>query len=170
MEQVEQVWDFIRAHQVEMISASVLLALVVTFTLYYCFSVVQRPRFIVGSAVFADFLKESISSLNDRYWPTLWFYNSNLMTAIGLPVRGLNPVLQFSREILDTADGGQISLDWYVPSAKKDSNLETVEAGPPSASTTPVMLFLPGITGHSQAEYFRSLVSISFSPFLTQSF
>ncbi|KAH9403690.1 Phospholipase abhd3 [Tyrophagus putrescentiae] len=142
---MDEVWNFICDHYIEMISATV-------------------PRLVVGNPALASFLKESITSLGERYWPTLWFYNTHLMTPMNLPVRGLNPKLTFRRELLDTADGGQISLDWYVASTTvQDQNGEIVMEETVVASSQPVMLFLPGITGHSQAEYFRSLVPIAHS-------
>lgn len=161
---MDEVWNFICDHYIEMISATVVLTLIVAFTFYYCFYVVQKPRLVVGNPALASFLKESITSLGERYWPTLWFYNTHLMTPMNLPVRGLNPKLTFRRELLDTADGGQISLDWYVASTTvQNQNGEIVMEETVVASSQPVMLFLPGITGHSQAEYFRSLVPIAHS-------
>lgn len=48
------------------------------------------------------------------------------------------------------SDGGQISLDWHNP------NNEFIEQ-----NDRPIVLFLPGLAGSSQAEYIRTLVPIA---------
>jgi len=48
------------------------------------------------------------------------------------------------REILALSDGGEVALDW----AEKDCSI-----------TSPIVVILPGLTGGSQAEYIKCLVS-----------
>jgi len=48
------------------------------------------------------------------------------------------------REILALSDGGEVALDW----AEKDCSI-----------TSPIVIILPGLTGGSQAEYIKCLVS-----------
>lgn len=48
------------------------------------------------------------------------------------------------REILSLKDGGEVALDWMDNDCSDDS---------------PVMLLLPGLTGASQSEYIKCLVT-----------
>lgn len=41
--------------------------------------------------------------------------------------------IEFFREVLALADGGQVGLDWFMPETYTDS--------------TPVVIVLPGLTG-----------------------
>ena len=52
------------------------------------------------------------------------------------------------QQILQLCDGGEVALDWLCPKKNFDS--------------TPVCLFLPGITGSSQADYIKSLVNVAY--------
>lgn len=55
----------------------------------------------------------------------------------------------FFREILEMKDGGIVSLDWLENSMMERRGKQAV------------VLFLPGLTGHSQTEYVKSLVPIA---------
>lgn len=50
----------------------------------------------------------------------------------------------FDREILQLKDGGEVALDWEESGCEKDS---------------PIIIILPGLTGESQAEYIKCLVT-----------
>lgn len=50
----------------------------------------------------------------------------------------------FFREILTLKDGGEVALDWMDNNCSDDS---------------PVILLLPGLTGASQSEYIKCLVT-----------
>lgn len=73
------------------------------------------------------------------------------------------------REILSTSDGGQISLDWYNPdgsetktvSNRQEQSSPTHSMHEQSFHSKPIVLFLPGLAGSSQAEYIKSLVPIA---------
>ena len=71
--------------------------------------------------------------------------------------------LNFSREYVLTPDGGQISLDWYDPEGddlecnSKKKCRSTVH----SSYNQPIAIFLPGLTGCSQAEYIKTMVPIA---------
>ncbi|XP_020292817.1 phospholipase ABHD3 isoform X2 [Pseudomyrmex gracilis] len=54
------------------------------------------------------------------------------------------PLVEYRREILTLSDGGEVALDW----AEKDCS-----------ATSPIVIILPGLTGGSQAEYIKCLVS-----------
>lgn len=53
-------------------------------------------------------------------------------------------------ELIRTADGGQISLDWV------DNEVSPTY---PESSTRPTVLILPGLTGNSQEWYVRHAIS-----------
>lgn len=53
-------------------------------------------------------------------------------------------VINFFREILCLNDGGEVALDW-------------LETG--CADDAPIVIILPGLTGESQAEYIKCLVT-----------
>lgn len=55
-----------------------------------------------------------------------------------------NILFTLCREILVLSDGGEVALDW----AEKDCSI-----------TSPIVVVLPGLTGGSQAEYVKILVS-----------
>ena len=54
----------------------------------------------------------------------------------------------YRRELLETPDGGEITLDWV------DNNSETKE----NSATHPTVLLLPGLTGTSRQNYILHLV------------
>ena len=55
-------------------------------------------------------------------------------------------------QILKLKDGGEIGLDWLDQSTHHYDNSEY---------DGPIVLFLPGLTGHSQSEYIKSFVNVS---------
>ena len=85
------------------------------------------------------------------------------------------PTLRYRREYISTPDGGQISLDWYKDPKENLKNgfiKKTMDRNEnfhnPSShyqqhhqQMKPIALFLPGITGCSQAEYLKSFIPIA---------
>jgi len=69
-----------------------------------------------------------------------------MQTVMGFYLRALIPKLQYKREVLRLSDGGQVNLDWLDD-----------ESSTSDSATKPTVLFLPGLTGNSQAEYLRVL-------------
>jgi abhydrolase domain-containing protein 1/3 len=57
--------------------------------------------------------------------------------------RGEKICINFFREILTLADGGEVALDWAEHNC---------------SSTSPIVIILPGLTGASQAEYVKCLL------------
>lgn len=55
-------------------------------------------------------------------------------------------------ELIKTADGGQISLDW-----SDNNNSSSYE----DASTRPTILLLPGLTGTSKESYILHMIRLS---------
>ncbi|KAJ6219436.1 hypothetical protein RDWZM_005248 [Blomia tropicalis] len=71
-------------------------------------------------------------------------------------------VSSFKPLLISAEDGGQISLDWYDP----DGNSEQCESSkcesvPHYSYNRPIAIFLPGLTGCSQAEYIKTLVPMA---------
>ncbi len=51
-------------------------------------------------------------------------------------------------------DGGEVTLDWRRKDAREEAVANEDYAGP-------IVLFLPGLTGHSQSEYIKSLINVA---------
>lgn len=60
-------------------------------------------------------------------------------------------IISFS-ELIKTADGGQISLDWFDNDHSKSYM---------DASTRPTILLLPGLTGTSKESYILHMIHLS---------
>lgn len=80
-----------------------------------------------------------------KFWPTFWCCESRAQTVFASLFRQqVLPPLDYRRELLTLKDGGEIALDWSEQNCTDDS---------------PVILILPGLTGASQSEYIKCLVS-----------
>lgn len=66
-------------------------------------------------------------------------------------------LIPFLREYVRTPDGGQISLDWYDPDGSREDCSRTCNSNVHKDFDRPIALFLPGLTGCSQAEYIKTL-------------
>lgn len=65
-------------------------------------------------------------------------------------------------EYIQTPDGGQISLDWYDPNGDgKRCQINHCTSQVHADSEKPIALFMPGVTGCSQAEYLKTFVPIA---------
>ena len=85
-----------------------------------------------------------------RFYPHLLLFNGHLQTIYATLYAKflMKPKVKFNREILNTQDGGIISLDWTI----KDR--ETVVKN----GTTPYVLILHGLTGGSHESYIQDLI------------
>lgn len=126
-----------------------LTGLLLAFLLYYVYGVAKQPLLVCQDGKFKAFLLENCPILHDRYWPTFWCFGTHAQTALANILRGRLPDLNYQREILTMKDGGIVSLDWLETCTKE------------SRKYPPVVTFLPGLTGHSQTEYVKSLVPIA---------
>ncbi|XP_074602783.1 phospholipase ABHD3-like [Brevipalpus obovatus] len=124
-------------------------ALALIYIIYYLLQVVRKPEFYCQDNKFGRFLLANCSVLTEKYWPTLWCFDTHAQTAIANAIRGTLPDLKYKREIIKLPDGGEVSLDWYEGPPHKDGSNE---------NHRPIALFLPGLTGDSQTEYIKSLV------------
>lgn len=125
------------------------LSFVVAFILYYLADVAKQPILACQEGKFKKFLLENCPILQQRYWPTLWCFGTHAQTALANYLRGwLFPDLPYHREVVKLPDGGIVSLDW-------------LEGYQGNTANQPIALFLPGLTGHSQTEYVKSLVPVA---------
>lgn len=135
---------------------SVAIATAIYYTAHYLLNAAQKPRLITAEgSKLRHFIEQHVPAAEETYWPSFWCYHSHLLTPISNAFRQRNPKLNFYRELLSTPDGGTISVDWYDP-VQLGSSL-------PLSFSTPIALFIPGLTGTSDAEYLRLLVPIAHS-------
>ncbi|KAM8953331.1 protein ABHD1 [Pelodytes ibericus] len=114
---------------------------------YYWRYVCKRPR-LVATPVFRHFLKSQCPVVSATYRPTFWCYEGRLQTLFRVLLVS-RPHVSYRNDIIHTADGGQISLDWID---NPDSSHFT------DGSSRPTILLLPGLTGNSGQTYILHLV------------
>lgn len=115
------------------------------FCVYYLFEVVKTPMLVCANGPFRSFLEERVPLVRNKFWPTLWCFESRAQTIIASILRSrILPPIIYRREILTLSDGGEVALDW-------------AEEG--SSTTSPIVIILPGLTGASQAEYIKCLIT-----------
>ncbi|XP_055374370.1 protein ABHD1 [Condylostylus longicornis] len=118
---------------------------VVGYVVYYLFQVAKRPILAVSDGPFKTFLMKNVPTLETKFWPTFWCVESRAQTVFASILRSqILPKINYDREILTLKDGGEVALDWLESGCKSDS---------------PVIIILPGLTGESQAEYIKCLVT-----------
>ncbi|XP_065218687.1 phospholipase ABHD3 [Planococcus citri] len=110
------------------------------FLAYYYYKVVKPPVLQCSSAKYKFFLESNVPVVKEKFWPTVWCFESRLQTVLGSVFRGF-PEIPYNREILQLKDGGEVALDWLHP-ANDDEN-------------TPVIVVLPGLTGSSSSSYIK---------------
>jgi hypothetical protein len=92
-------------------------------------------------------------SLMHGFRPTPLLLSGHLQTGAVLARKG--PTIIYDREMLQTGDGGFISLDWLTRSS--DASNPNLPGTRREAQT--ILLVLHGLTGGSQESYVRSLVA-----------
>lgn len=115
------------------------------FCIYYLCEVVHAPLFVCAHGPFRTFLERHVPVVKSKYWPTLWCFEPRAQTILASLLRSrILPRIPYRREILTLSDGGEVALDW---------------AEDHCPSTSPIVVVLPGLTGGSQSEYVRCLVT-----------
>ncbi|XP_057339761.1 phospholipase ABHD3 isoform X1 [Microplitis mediator] len=135
----------------ELLSCSIILSiiycnilLVVGFYIYYLLWVVKPPMLVCGNGNICKLI-ENIEMINENFWPTPWCLESRAQTILASILRGnMIPDINYRREILTLKDGGEVALDWV------DNHCTNL---------SPIVIILPGLTGASQAEYIKCLVT-----------
>uniref|UniRef100_A0A6B2E6U6 Putative alpha/beta hydrolase n=1 Tax=Phlebotomus kandelakii TaxID=1109342 RepID=A0A6B2E6U6_9DIPT len=112
---------------------------------YYFWEVVKRPILAVSEGPFKKFLLKNVPTLEMKFWPTFWCVESRAQTVFASILRSqIIPRINYRREVLTLKDGGEVALDWLEDGCLSDA---------------PLILILPGLTGESQAEYIKCLVT-----------
>lgn len=117
----------------------------VGYLIYYLIEVVKRPILAVSNGPFKKYLRKNIPILEMKFWPTFWCVESRAQTVFASIIRSnIMPNIDYRREVLTLKDGGEVALDWMEANCDSDS---------------PLIIILPGLTGESQAEYIKCLVT-----------
>ncbi|XP_066268373.1 phospholipase ABHD3-like isoform X2 [Branchiostoma lanceolatum] len=111
--------------------------------------VLQKPLLITGSSRCADFLQRRCPVLVQEYYPTVWCFTSRAHTVMCSLLSELTTwkLPPYRREILDMPDGGELHLDWL----EHHSNIHH------DNRTRPIIIILPGMSGHSGSHYVINL-------------
>lgn len=117
----------------------------VGYLIYYLLEVVKRPILAVSHGPFKKYLRKNIPILEMKFWPTFWCFESRAQTVFASIIRSnMLPNIDYRREVLTLKDGGEVALDWLETDCDSES---------------PLIIILPGLTGESQAEYIKCLVT-----------
>ncbi|CAL8110556.1 unnamed protein product [Orchesella dallaii] len=128
-----------------LVSATAASAMAV-IAVYYVFTVSQKPRIHTSNNRIRNFLQDRVKTLDDKYYPSIYFWEGRLQSVMGLRLR-LSPTfkLPYRREIVPLSDGGEVGIDFMEPDEK---NVK----GPPLK-----VFLLPGLTSSSQTSYIKTL-------------
>ncbi|XP_063307559.1 phospholipase ABHD3 isoform X2 [Pelobates fuscus] len=133
------------------VGLSLVLGFGAAYACYYLSVIAKKPQLVIGGEAFCRFLKQHCPTLTETYYPTLWCWEGRVQTLLR-PFITVKPLVHYNNELIKTADGGQISLDWF----NNDGN-----AIYPDASMRPTILLLPGLTGTSRESYILHMVTHS---------
>ncbi|MGH0137539.1 UNVERIFIED_CONTAM: hypothetical protein FKN15_064100 [Acipenser sinensis] len=133
------------------VGLSLILGFSAAYTCYYLSSVVKKPQLVTGGEKFCHFLKEHCPVVSETYYPTFWCWEGRIQTLIR-PFIIAKPWVEYRNEFIKTADGGQISLDWF----DNDDSMCY-----PDRASRPTILLLPGLTGTSRESYIRHMIQQS---------
>ncbi|XP_038665135.1 phospholipase ABHD3 isoform X2 [Scyliorhinus canicula] len=118
--------------------------------IYLC-SISRKPQLITGATRLSQFLQRYCPVVTETYYPTFWCWEARVQTLLR-PFITTKPYVEYRNELIKTADGGHISLDW----SDSDDN-----ALYPISTTRPTVLILPGLTGTSKESYILHMVKQS---------
>ncbi|KAG5676813.1 hypothetical protein PVAND_006621 [Polypedilum vanderplanki] len=117
----------------------------ISYLVYYLVEVVKRPILAVKPGIFKNYLIKNVPILNQQFYPTIWCVESRVQTVFASFVRAsIMPPIDYEREVLQLSDGGEVALDWLTKGCDMNA---------------PIIIILPGLTGESQAEYIKFLVT-----------
>uniref|UniRef100_A0A8D0L5W7 Phospholipase ABHD3 n=1 Tax=Sphenodon punctatus TaxID=8508 RepID=A0A8D0L5W7_SPHPU len=122
-----------------------------TYACYYLSSIAKKPQLVTGSKTFCHFLQGHCPVVTETYYPTVWCWEGRVQTLLR-PFITSWPPMQYRNDLIKTADGGQISLDWF-------DNHDSIRY--PDANTRPTILLLPGLTGTSKESYILHIIQQS---------
>ncbi|NXC19085.1 ABHD3 Phospholipase, partial [Corythaeola cristata] len=130
------------------VGLSLVLGFGVAYACYYLSSIAKKPQLVASNDRFCRFLEEYCPVVTETYYPTIWCWEGRVQTLLR-PFITSRPQVQYRNELIKTADGGQISLDWF------DNNDSLYY---PDASARPTVLLLPGLTGTSKESYILHMI------------
>ncbi|NXD64413.1 ABHD3 Phospholipase, partial [Eolophus roseicapillus] len=130
------------------VGLSLVLGFGVAYACYYLSSIAKKPQLVATNDSFCRFLEEYCPVVTETYYPTIWCWEGRMQTLLR-PFITSRPLVQYRNELIKTADGGQISLDWF------DNNDSLYY---PDASARPTVLLLPGLTGTSKESYILHMI------------
>ncbi|XP_065483379.1 phospholipase ABHD3 isoform X4 [Caloenas nicobarica] len=130
------------------VGLSLVLGFGVAYACYYLSSIAKKPQLVASNDRFCRFLEEYCPVVTETYYPTIWCWEGRMQTLLR-PFITSRPKVQYRNELIKTADGGQISLDWF------DNNDSLYY---PDASTRPTVVLLPGLTGTSKESYILHMI------------
>ncbi|XP_011304379.1 abhydrolase domain-containing protein 3 [Fopius arisanus] len=119
--------------------------LTVGYLIYYLREAVKPPELICAEGPFRTFIEKNVTIIRSKFWPTFWCFEARAQTVLASVLRTiLSPRVQYRRELFTLRDGGEVALDWA------DQNC---------SPTSPIVIILPGLTGSSQADYIKGLIT-----------
>ncbi|MEE6464279.1 hypothetical protein FKM82_006223 [Ascaphus truei] len=130
---------------------SLVLGFSAAYACYYLSVIAKKPQLVAGGGALCRFLKQHCPAVTDTYYPTPWCWEGRAQTLLR-PFITVKPRVHYNNELIKTADGGQISLDWF----NNDDNILY-----PDASIRPTILLLPGLTGTSRESYILHMIKHS---------
>ncbi|KAF7482177.1 Hypothetical predicted protein [Marmota monax] len=133
------------------VGLSLILGFSVAYACYYLSSIAKKPQLVTGGESFNRFLQNHCPVVTETYYPTVWCWESRGQTLLR-PFITSKPPVQYRNELIKTADGGQISLDWF----DNDNSVCYTDG-----STRPTILLLPGLTGTSKESYILHMIHLS---------
>ncbi len=102
----------------------------------------SRTELIAKEGSLMHRIADSIADIHSGYRPTIWCFGASFNTAVFALIQRVIKH-NYSREILKTADGGLIAIDWLNQNNAKNKL---------------IVLVLPGLTGSSKENYVTHLV------------
>ncbi|KAJ7513814.1 hypothetical protein O6H91_23G015900 [Diphasiastrum complanatum] len=118
---------------------------------------VVRLYYSPSSKLAAD-LVSKCNVLKSRYSPTPWLRSPHLQIAF-LHYLGRAPIVNYSRQLFSTPDGGTIALDWVKSIGRYHMTKEQF----PASDETPIVVVIPGLTSDSTDAYVKHLVAMLYS-------
>lgn len=115
----------------------------VTAALYCLWGREGQTPALVCSDAFRLFLQRHCPVVGESFSPTPWCWGGRLQTLVRALIKS-GPAVTYRNELIRTADGGQISLDWV------DNGTSVTY---PESTSRPTVLILPGLTGNSRQTY-----------------
>ncbi|PIN20993.1 Alpha/beta hydrolase [Handroanthus impetiginosus] len=93
--------------------------------------------------------------LHGRYLSTPWLCSPHLQTVF-VHYFGNPPVVNYTRQLFTTSDGGTIALDWVINAEDKQTAIQGNDAMQHN-DRCPIIIIVPGLTSASDSAYVKHL-------------